>query len=55
MNINSKIINQYQSDGVVVLRKIISNYWINKLQNGVNINFNKPSKVVSVSDKMWNY
>ena len=44
MKINPTIINEYQSNGVVVLRKIISNYWINKLQIGIKKNFDKPSK-----------
>ena len=41
MNIDSSIIYKYQSQGVAVLRKIISNYWIKKLQIGVKKNFEK--------------
>ena len=33
MKIDFSIVNTYQSNGVVVLRKIISNYWIEQLAN----------------------
>ena len=51
MNIDSSIIYKYQSEGVAVLRKIISNYWIKKLQIGVKKNFEKPSKYKCVYEK----
>ena len=54
MNIDSISINKYQSDGVIVLRKIISNYWIKKLQIGVKKNFDKPSKYKCVYEKKNN-
>ena len=51
MNIDPSIIYKYQSEGVAVLRKIISNYWIKKLQIGVKKNFEKPSKYKCVYEK----
>ena len=54
MNLDSIIIDKYQFEGVVVLRKIISNYWINKLQLGVKKNFEKPSKYKCVYEKKEN-
>ena len=42
--INEKLINLYKKDGVVLLKNIVSKYWINILRDGVEKNFKNPSK-----------
>ena len=39
MDVSFKIIAEYQSEGVVVLRKIISDYWLKQLSIGIKKNF----------------
>ena len=47
---NSKI-NEYNENGVIVLRNIINKKWINKLKKGLKKNFEKPSKYKCVYEK----
>ena len=44
-------INDYQNYGVAILRNIIPNEWIKKLQIGVIKNFKNPSKYKCVYEK----
>ena len=49
--INSSIINEFNKNGVVVLRNIISNHWVNVLKRGLKKNFKNPSKYKCVYEK----
>tara|TARA_Y100000590_G_scaffold239218_1_gene269059 strand:- start:1777 stop:2571 length:795 start_codon:yes stop_codon:yes gene_type:complete len=49
--ISKEAINNYQKNGVVILRKIISENWIEKLKIGVKKNFQSPSKYKCVYEK----
>lgn len=49
--ISSYIINEFNNNGVVVLRNIISNNWINVLKRGLKKNFKNPSKYKCVYEK----
>ena len=49
--INSSIINEFNKNGVVVLRNIISNNWVNVLKRGLKKNFKNPSKYKCVYEK----
>ena len=51
MQIDSKIKNLYQNEGVVVLHNVINNYWIKKLKIGVQKNFSNPSKYKCIYEK----
>ena len=44
MILNQTSINEYQVNGVVVLRNIITSHWLEKLAVGVKRNFENPSK-----------
>ena len=44
MIIDKNEISQYLDDGVVVLRNVITKYWINELSIGIEKNFKNPSK-----------
>ena len=49
--ITSSKIKEYNKNGVVVLRNIISRKWINELKQGLRKNFEKPSKYKCVYEK----
>ena len=51
MIINKNIVSQYLDDGVVILRKAISKFWINQLSLGIKKNFKNPSKYKCVYEK----
>ena len=44
MNIDQSIIEDYNNYGVVVIRSIISSYWLKQLSIGIEKNFKDPSK-----------
>jgi len=54
MIIDKKNINFYQSEGVVLLKNIISIKWINLLQKGIIKNFKNPSQYKCVYEKLKN-
>jgi len=49
--IKKSIINDYNNNGVVVLRNIINKKWINILKKGLKKNFQNPSKYKCVYEK----
>ena len=49
--INNSKIKEYNENGVIVLRSIISKRWINTLKRGLKKNFDKPSKYKCVYEK----
>ena len=49
--ITKKIINDYNNNGVVVLRNIISKKWITILKRGLKKNFQNPSKYKCVYER----
>ena len=49
--INNSIINNYNNNGVIVLRNIITKKWINILKKGLKNNFKNPSKYKCVYEK----
>ena len=51
MNIDSKIINDYENFGVSIIRNVISKYWLKQLSIGIEKNFNNPSKYKCVYEK----
>ena len=51
MNIDNRIIEEYSDYGVVVIRNIITPYWLKKLTIGIEKNFKKPSKYKCVYEK----
>ena len=51
MIIKKEVINSYNTDGVVVLRNIISKSWLEKLKVGITKNFDNPSKYKCVYEK----
>jgi len=51
MILDNKIIDEYQNLGVTILRNIIEDNWIKKLQIGILKNFKKPSKYKCVYEK----
>ena len=44
MNIDQSIIENYNNYGVVVIRNVISSYWLKQLSIGIEKNFKDPSK-----------
>ena len=42
--ISEDIINKYKEDGVVILKNVIDDKWIENLRRGVEKNFKNPSK-----------
>ena len=54
MQIDQQDINTYQSLGVVFLKNVVSKYWIEKLQLGVEKNFSNPSKHKCIYEKYNN-
>ena len=51
MFIDKNKISQYLDNGVVVLRNIINQHWINELSIGIEKNFKNPSKYKCVYEK----
>ena len=51
MKIDKKILDYFKKNGVVLLRNIISDYWLNKLSIGIEKNFKKPSKYKCVYEQ----
>ena len=49
--IDEIIENEFQKNGVVLLKKVIDPYWISELQKGVEFNFKNPSKYKCVYEK----
>ena len=54
MRLKKKLINQYQNNGVVILKNIIEPNWLKKLSIGINKNFKNPSKYKCVYEKKNN-
>ena len=52
MIIDKNEISQYLDDGVVVLRNVITKYWINELSIGIEKNFKNPSKYKCVYEEI---
>ena len=44
MKLNQSIINEYNEFGVVVIRNVLSSYWLEQLSVGIDKNFKNPSK-----------
>jgi len=51
MQLDKKIINYYQDEGITILRGIINDSWIKKLHIGIKKNFLNPSKYKCVYEK----
>ena len=54
MKLNKKTIDNYQKNGVVLLKNIIEISWIKLLAKGVKKNFINPSKFKCVYEKKNN-
>ena len=52
--IDKKISNEFQNNGVVLLKKIIDQKWIEELRKGVEHNFQNPSKYKCVYEESDN-
>ena len=52
---DQKKIDFYQNNGVVLLKKIINEYWLNKLEIGIEKNFSNPSIYKCVYEKKGNH
>ena len=44
MVLEKNLIKEYYNNGVVVLRNIVSTHWLNKLEIGIQKNFENPSE-----------
>ena len=51
MILKKTIINEYQNNGVVILKNIIDSFWLKVLSKGINKNFKNPSKYKCVYEK----
>ena len=51
MILNKTLIKEYQDYGVVVLKNIITNHWLEKLAVGIKKNFDNPSEYKCVYEK----
>ena len=51
MNLDQTLIKEYQDCGVVVIRNVISFYWLEQLSIGVEKNFKNPSKYKCVYEQ----
>ena len=51
MNLDQTLIKEYQDCGVVVIRNIISAFWLEKLSIGIEKNFKNPSKYKCVYEQ----
>ena len=49
--LSKNLISEYHNNGVVVLRNIISPYWIEQLSIGIKKNFENPSQYKCVYEK----
>ena len=54
MLLKKSIIDDYQNNGVTILRNIVSDKWIEKIKIGVKKNFKNPSKYKCVYEKINN-
>mgnify|MGYP005707145695 CR=1 FL=1 len=52
--IDKKISNEFQNNGVVLLKKIIDQKWIEELRKGIEYNFLHPSKYKCVYEESDN-
>ena len=50
--IDKQISNEFQKNGVVLLKQIIDQRWIEELRNGIEYNFQNPSKYKCVYEKI---
>ena len=50
--IDKKISNEFQNNGVVLLKKIIDQKWIEELRKGIEYNFQNPSKYKCVYEEI---
>ena len=50
--IDKKISNEFQNNGVVLLKKIIDQKWIEELRKGIEYNFQNPSEYKCVYEKL---
>ena len=44
MILKKTIIDEYQNNGVVILKNIIESFWLQTLSKGINKNFKNPRK-----------
>ena len=51
MTIDEKLISFYKNNGVVLIKNVISSYWLNQLSIGIKKNFLNPSKYKCVYEK----
>jgi len=51
MILSKKIIDEYNTNGVVLLKKVINNSWIDILKKGIEKNFDNPSNYKCVYEK----
>ena len=51
MILDKKLIIDYNNNGVVVLRNIVTKYWLKKLAIGIEKNFKSPSKYKCVYEQ----
>ena len=51
MNLEQSLIDQYNKNGVTVIRNAISPYWLKKLSIGIEKNFKDPSKYKCIYEK----
>ena len=50
--IDKKISNEFQNNGVVLLKKIIDQKWIEELRKGIEYNFQNPSEYKCVYEEV---
>ena len=49
--IDKKISNEFQENGVVLLKQIVNQKWIEELRKGIEYNFQNPSKYKCVYEE----
>ena len=54
MKLHQPIIDDYTKNGVVIIRNIVSSYWLEQLSIGMEKNFKNPSKYKCVYEKKKN-
>jgi len=54
MILKKKTVNEFQKNGVVVLRNIVESKWLEIIAKGIIKNFEKPSKYKCVYEKYDN-
>ena len=54
MKLNKSIIKEYKEFGVVVIRNVLSSYWLEQLSIGIDKNFENPSKYKCVYERKDN-